>query len=169
MEEGSFHLVGQLRVVQAIAEDRVTGGRQVDPHLVGSASIEATTDHRQVLFELSNYLDLGSGCFAAVVTLKSPSVVEIAGDWKVDIESARGGVTLDNCKIETFDPTLPPGSAELWQNVRGARKKHGAAGHAIESMDHAQKRLTAFSPGKGEQHLLVEGEWVTRAASLGRL
>ena len=46
VKQRSLHKVGSLRVVEAIAEDRVSCRGKVNPHLVRAARDEVAADHR---------------------------------------------------------------------------------------------------------------------------
>jgi len=46
VKQRSLYKVGSLRVVEAIAEDRVSCRGKVNPHLVRAAGDEVAADHR---------------------------------------------------------------------------------------------------------------------------
>ena len=109
MEQRPLRQVGSLRVVEAIAEDWVSGGGEVNPHLVRATGDEAAADHRKTIFERRQNLEFGARGPAAVVALKPPAVIAIAANRAINDEGFGLGMALDHGQIEPFDLAAAPG------------------------------------------------------------
>ncbi len=168
MEQGTIRLIGSLRAVQPIPEDRVADGGEVDSNLVGSSGDQKTSDDTETAVESRHNLHLGSRRPAALVAAEAPPVAAVAGDGPIDLEAVRGRMAFHDGEVGPLDLALGPGPGQGSQGARVAGEEHCAAGDTVETVEHPQEGPLPGAEGECEQHLVIEG-WIVGRSVLGRL